>query len=99
MRGAPLRTPRPKLPALVLTGSSVAAPAAAKTTAAAAIFFRPRFVNGQITSIKFLPIQRIDGALGFRVARHLDESESLGPACIPIRDDADTIDCSILFKQ
>jgi hypothetical protein len=93
------KTPRSTLPALVLTGSSVAAPAAAKASAAAAIFLRPRFIDGQVASIELLSVQRIDGALGFRVAGHLDEPESLGPACIPIRDNADTVDGSILFKQ
>jgi hypothetical protein len=86
-----------QLPALILARCAVAAPSAAKT--AAAIFLRTRFIDGQVPAVQFLPVQGADGALRFGVATHLDETESLGPACIPVRNDADALNGSILFEQ
>src|ERR1700722_19141685 len=86
------------LPALLASAAATAA-VAASAAKAAAIFFRARFIDGQIPAVKFLSVQGADGTLRFGIAGHLDESESLSPARITVRDNADTLNGSVLFKQ
>src|SRR5487761_2433969 len=95
--GAPRRTPLIRLPALLKSAATAAV--AAASAEASAIFLRAGLIDGQVAAVELVAVQRIDGPLGFRVASHFHKSEALGPACVPIRDDADTVYGSILFKQ
>jgi hypothetical protein len=71
------------------TPAPTAAKPAATSTAAptGTLFARARFVYGQGATIMLLAVQRRHGRGCLFVAGHLDESESLAPAGVPVIDD------------
>ncbi len=73
--------------------------ALATTTAGTPIGLRARFIDSKRTAVQFAAAQRFDGAQPFRIAAHLDKSESLGLTCVPIGDDTDAIHRSVLLEQ
>jgi hypothetical protein len=68
------------------------------TAAGSPVGFGPRFINRNGSSVQFMAAQGIDCTQSFRVAAHLDKSESSGLPRIPVSYDADTIDGSVLLK-
>jgi hypothetical protein len=81
------------LPAIVST--LAAATAAAK----AAVGFGTRFIDVQRAATQVAAIQLSDRAIRFRVAAHLDESESLRLPGVAIRDDADALDRAVRLEH
>jgi hypothetical protein len=65
------------LAAVASASTAGATPAGATaTTIAAAIRARASFVHGDRASAEIGPVQGLDGGIGLRVVRHLDETES-----------------------
>jgi len=69
------------------------------TTAGPAVLFRTSFVDFQISPIQLSSVQSSDGALRFIVPAHLHESKATRLSRIPIRDQIDTFNVPVLFKQ
>jgi hypothetical protein len=69
------------------------------TAATAAVFLRLGFIDGQSATAMFLAVERRDGCLGFIVAAHFDESETLATAGVPIGDDLGALDSPVSGKQ
>ena len=47
----------------------------------------------------FLTVERCDCSLSFVIGAHLDESESLAPAGLPVADDFSALHGAVLRKQ
>jgi hypothetical protein len=78
--------------------SSTAAEATSPTPAAT-FGFGTSFVNVEGSAANLFAIDGVDRALAFRVVRHFDECEPSGLAGIAIRDNVDTINAAVRFKQ
>jgi hypothetical protein len=84
------------LPAFVLP---LAAAVAAESTAAAAIFFRPGFVDIQGSAVEFPAIQSGNRTLPFVIRTHFHEPESSGPSGLPVCHDAHTINRAVRLEH
>src|SRR5579863_10407522 len=78
---------------------AAAAARAAVSPAAAALGFRPRFIDGESAPIELGPTESGDGAFGFRVIGHFDKTESLRLPGVAIGDDADALDGAVSFEH
>ena len=85
------------LPASILP--LAAAVAAVSTAAAAAIFFRPGFVDIQRSTIEFPAIESGNRALRFVIRAHFHEPKASGPSGFPVCHDAHTIDRAIRLEH
>src|SRR5208337_3832026 len=68
-------------------GGALAAAAPAVATARRAVFAWLGFVHGQRAAAVVLAVEPGDGGLRLAVAAHLDETEALAPAGVPVADD------------
>jgi hypothetical protein len=84
------------LPASVLP---LAAAVAAVSTAAAAIFLRPGFVDIQRSTIEFPAIESGNRALRFVIRAHFHEPKASGSSGFPVCHDAHTIDRAIRLEH
>src|SRR5262245_4994897 len=82
----------PTAPAPVAT-PAISAPATAP------VFARPGLIDRERTPSGVLAIQCRDGGLGFLVRLHLDETEALGSARIPIHDDLSRLHRAVGFEH
>src|SRR4051794_4884537 len=85
--------------AATATTVTTAAATTAATATGAAIFAGPSFVDGQLTAVDVLVVQRLDGRLGLIGATHLHETEALGAAGVAVDDDLNGLDCSMRAEQ
>jgi len=71
-------------------------------SAAAAVFsrrHRARFGNGHVSTAVFSSVEFLNRVRGFRVAGHLNETESLASTGIAIRDDLGGLNASRLSED
>jgi hypothetical protein len=74
------------------TAAKSAAATSSTSTAAAgptAISRRARFVNHDASSFELLPVQRLNGALGFFIILNFNKAEATGLACEAVPDQHD----------
>ncbi len=69
------------------TTVAASATTTASATATGTIFTRLGFIDGQCSAVMFLPVERGDRGLSFRIAPHLNESEALAPTRFTVTDD------------
>jgi hypothetical protein len=65
--------------------TATASPAAATTTAT--LLTRTSFIDRQRATITLLPVEPLNGGLGFLVAAHFHKPESLAPPGVTVGDD------------
>src|SRR4051812_14525458 len=73
--------------AAAATRATAAAATVAAATTAGAVFFRLGFVDSQGATAVLLAVEGRDCRLGFFIAAHLDEPETLAATGVPVRDD------------
>jgi len=92
-----------RLPATATAATTAATFAAttsaATTTTAAALWLRTGFVHIQSSPAHLGAIQGGDCLLSVFRARHLDETEAAGTACVAVGHDRDPIHLSVRFEQ
>src|SRR5262249_26525512 len=83
------------------TAAAVAAPATAAGAAAPAapLGLGLGLVDRQAAAVHLLAVERLDGRLGLLVAVHLDETEPLGPARVPVHDDLGGLHGAVRLEQ
>ncbi len=85
-----------ELPAIILTPATAAAPATIAATAAAS--FWTSFIDGQVASVHFVAVQRVDGSIALGVIAHFDEAKTFGLPCVTVGYDTDAIDLTIRLE-
>src|SRR5207302_1804634 len=94
LRGLELREERFKVEAGLKAGAAAATATAATAAAAvataaattAAIFAGLGLVDGKITAVVLLAVEGRDRGLGLLIGAHLDETETLAAAGVPVAD-------------
>ena len=84
--------------AISTTGTAAAA-ATREFATGTARFHRLGFVDGQVTAIVILAMERIDGALAFFGAAHGDEAKTAGTAGFTVHDQVGFGDSAVLSKK
>src|ERR1700722_20015175 len=84
---APTAAAAPTTAAASAVAAATTATAAAATTAARTFLTWLGFIDGQGAAAVLLAVQRGNRRLGLAVSAHLDESETLRPAGVPVGDD------------
>src|SRR5574341_2584636 len=68
------------------TTEATAAPSA-ETAAPSATLSGSGFIDGELTTVNFAPVESSDGRIGCLARIHLDKGESARTACVPISHD------------